>query len=131
MIKQLTVILLLTYYLLGTFCLPRGDFSAIMDLPEMYRHCKANEDKDMTPLDFITDHLVNVDGLFDKHNNGDEQKPHSPVQCHCMHDQVTFLIQSFRVLFTVPVLFKNIIPISKGCFYSSDYIAFVFRPPVV
>ena len=55
-----------------------GDFSMLNELPEMYSHCKATEDKDMTPLDFITDHLVNIDGLFDKHENGDKQKPHSP-----------------------------------------------------
>ena len=47
------------------------------EIPEMYHHCKSTEDKDMTPLDFITDHLVNIDGLFDKHENGDEQKPHT------------------------------------------------------
>ena len=46
-----------------------GDFSMLNELPEMYSHCKATEDKDMTPLDFITDHLVNIDGLFDKHEN--------------------------------------------------------------
>ena len=41
----------------------------------MYKHCKSTEDKDMTPLDFITDHLINIDGIFDKHDNEDEQKP--------------------------------------------------------
>ena len=58
------------------------------EIPEMYHHCKSTEDKDMTPLDFITDHLVNIDGLFDKHENGDEQKPHTPIQ-NVHHGQTT------------------------------------------
>ena len=58
--------------------MPMGDFSSITDLPAMYRNCKATEDKDMTPLDFITDHLVDIDCIFDAHENGDEQKPHTP-----------------------------------------------------
>ena len=44
----------------------------------MYAHCKTTEDKDLSVLDFISDHLINIDGLFDAHNNGDHQKPHKP-----------------------------------------------------
>ena len=80
----------MTYYFFETFCLPQGDFSVIADLPKMYQHCKATEDKDMTPFDFIKDHLINIDGLFDKHEDGDDQKPHSPIQFHNQHSQTTF-----------------------------------------
>lgn len=76
MVKKALSLFLLALYSFGTFCLPMGDFFMLKDISEMYRFCKANEDKDMTPLDFITDHLVNIDGLFDQHANGDEQKPH-------------------------------------------------------
>ena len=44
----------------------------------------------MTPFDFIKDHLINIDGLFDKHEDGDDQKPHSPIQFHNQHSQTTF-----------------------------------------
>ncbi|MEO8085734.1 MAG: hypothetical protein ABI763_02880, partial [Bacteroidota bacterium] len=56
-------ILILSYYVAVNLCLPQGDFSAVVDLPQMYRHCKSTENKDMTPFDFVTDHLINIDGL--------------------------------------------------------------------
>lgn len=124
-------ILFLTYYFFGTFCLPQGDFSVIADLPKMYQHCKATEDKDMTPFDFIKDHLMNIDGLFDKHEDGDDQKPHSPIQFHNQHTQTIFVIQQFKGSFTKPIAFKNNFPIYTECFYYSDYTPSVFRPPIV
>lgn len=82
------------YYLLGNLLLPMGDFSAIVDLPAMYNHCKATEDKDLGPLDFITDHLINIDGLFDDHAHGDPQKPHTPFPFH--HQLAhSFIIEPF------------------------------------
>jgi hypothetical protein len=57
-----------------------GDFSQMADLHSMYDHCKATEDKDLTIMDFVTDHLINIDGLFDQHKHGDDQKPHKPKQ---------------------------------------------------
>ncbi|MCX8478517.1 MAG: hypothetical protein ORN56_01865 [Chitinophagales bacterium] len=126
-------IFLLVFYSFGTFCLPMGDFATLQDLPEMYRHCKAAEDKDMTLIDFITDHLVNIDGIFDKHNNGDEQKPHSPIQ-----NQHT---SSLIVILQLPSVFNfkkvNNFVVKQSNFYHSDnfikseYISKIFRPPIV
>ncbi len=129
--KKAVNIFLLVFYSFGTFCLPLGDFSMLNDLPEMYRHCKATEDKDMTPLDFITDHLVNIDGLFDKHESGDEQKPHTPIQNH-HHGQTTI---SFIAYFAFSITqfhhteMKPLIPSVN--FLPSDYITKIFRPPIV
>ncbi|MDZ4758577.1 MAG: hypothetical protein SGJ10_10655 [Bacteroidota bacterium] len=114
----------------GTFCLPAGNFSAIVDLPKMYEHCKATEDKDMTPFDFVTDHLINIDGLFDMHEDGDEQKPHSPVQLHCLFAQISIVTQQFLVSVAKPINFKSNIPIYTENFYYSEYYSFVFRPPI-
>ena len=77
--KQIGIILFVSFYTLGTFILPLGNFSVLVDLPAMYRHCKMYEDKDLTPIDFITDHLICLDSLIDSHSNGDEQKPHQPL----------------------------------------------------
>lgn len=131
MVRQLTTILLLSYFAFGTLCLPQGDFSAIADLPEMYRHCKATEHPDMTPLDFITDHLINIDGIFDKHENGDEQKPHqsNPKQHHGQ------TIISFVTYFTMTLVqFHGVtakLPNFSDHFLPSDYITKIFRPPIV
>ncbi len=70
-------ILFSIYFLLGNMLLPLGDFSQHNYIGSMYEHCKQTEDNDMTVLDFITDHLLNIDCIFDEHKDGDEQKPHN------------------------------------------------------
>jgi hypothetical protein len=66
-------------------------------LPDVYRHCQANEDRDMTAWDFITDHLVNIDRLADKHSPGDHQKPHHPKQVSHGCQQQIFVNPLFRI----------------------------------
>ena len=108
-----------------------GDFSMLNELPEMYSHCKATEDKDMTPLDFITDHLVNIDGLFDKHENGDKQKPHSPIQNH--HHGITIVSFINYCSFSItPILSAEVEPlISLINFSPSEIISKLLRPPIM
>ena len=129
--KKVVNIFLLAFYSFGTFCLPMGDFSMLQDIPEMYRHCKATEDKDMTAIDFVTDHLLNIDGIFDKHEQGDEQKPHQPNPSQ-HQGQTTFSFVSF-FSFSITnfhkVEAKPIIP--TVFFLPSDYITKIFRPPIV
>ncbi|SRX52406.1 hypothetical protein AEQU1_00270 [Aequorivita sp. CIP111184] len=131
MLKVLKI-LFLSFYTLGTFCLPMGNFSILPDLPEMYSHCKTHEDKDMTPFDFVTDHLLNFDGIFDKHDNGDEQKPHTPLQTQ-NHSQIT-LFQFISPLTFKAAIFKNIEPkeiiYTSEDFLVSNYTSKVFHPPI-
>jgi hypothetical protein len=130
-LKKAVNIVLLLFYSFGTLCLPLGDFAFLPELPEMYRHCKATEDKDMTPLDFITDHLVNIDGIFDHHDNGDEQKPHVPVQSH-HHSQASVSLVTgyvFSIAVFLPKAVKPMVPTVNFC--RSDYISEIFRPPIV
>lgn len=108
-----------------------GDFSILQDIPEMYRHCKATEDKDMNAMDFVTDHLLNIDGIFDKHENGDEQKPHqTPPSQH--QGQTTLSFVSFFT-FTITKYFQpEIKPVIQAVhFLPYDYITKIFRPPIV
>lgn len=128
--KRTVAIILLVYYLFGTLCLPRGNFSVMQDLPEMYRHCQATEDKDMTPLDFITDHLINIDCIFDKHDNGDEQKPHTPIQFNHAQQQVVFTAQQFIFSIIEPCIYKNEFHAYPVDLYLYDYISRIFRPPM-
>ena len=124
-------ILLSAFYSLGTFCLPLGDFSVLQDIPEMYRHCNATEDKDMTPFDFFTDHLVNIDGVFDKHENGDEQKPHTPTPTQ-FHGQMQIPLTTyftFSIITFHPTEVKPTIPIVNSI--QSNYISKILRPPIV
>lgn len=132
-LKKTFVIFFTVYYSLGILFLPMGNFSTLSDLPEMYNHCKANEDKDMTPLDFITDHLLNIDGLFDKHDNGDEQKPHSPIHIHHQAQIVAFQpftsfeFENKNAHYSEPTLLS----FQSDNLIKSDYISKVFRPPIV
>lgn len=108
-----------------------GNFSTLQDLPEMYRHCKANEDKDMTVLDFVTDHLINIDGIFDKHENGDEQKPHSPIQNQHTSQVVSFQFPTAFIFKTANIFCKTETFLSLSAnFFPSDYISNIFRPPM-
>ncbi|MDB5119627.1 MAG: hypothetical protein JWN56_845 [Sphingobacteriales bacterium] len=122
-------IFLLGYYLVANLCSNTGDFSAILELPNMYNHCKATEDKDMTPIDFVTDHLVNIDCLFDKHDNGDSQKPHLPLSITHKQTQ-TFFLSQVSQLKEAPV---SITVIKSVFFYQCSYFfnhhSYIFHPP--
>jgi hypothetical protein len=130
-LKKAVYIFLFAFYTFGTLCLPLGDFSLLGEIPEMYSHCKATEDNDMTPIDFITDHLLNIDGIFDKHNHGDEQKPHKPIQSHhpiqttiSFINYVDFSINKFYCFEEKPSIHSMELILS-------DYITKIFRPPIV
>ena len=131
--KQRFFIVFSFFYLFGTFCLPQSDFSTLVDFPEMYRNCKATEDKDMNLVDFVTDHLINIDGFFDQHLKGDEQKPHSPKHIHHYLSQTCF-IQTNEV-FKPLNLYSEFFNLKKSNysanFYTSDYSKSLLRPPIV
>ncbi len=128
---RLTSIFVFCYYFLGTFCLPQGDFSVMADLPSMYQHCKATEDKDMTPFDFVTDHLLNIDGLFDKHDDGDQQRPHAPFQVHHTTMQMFVVTPQNKVSVRNPNSRDYSIPFFAESVYPDGFSSLVFRPPIV
>ena len=130
--KTIAVSIFALYFLCGCLLLPQGDFEAMKDLPAMYAHCKAAEDKDMTPFDFVTDHLLNIDGMFDQHDNGDEQKPHKPIEYHLNQN----IAQLENKLFRLEL--KNIFPLSNSvqlstyqpAYHSNSLNNEIFRPPI-
>ena len=121
------------YWVLGMFLLPNMDFSALQDIPEQYRHCKETEDKDMTVLDFITDHLINIDSIFDKHQNGDEQKPHKPFHYTQNASTINFAnIPRCSIVLIKPFPNLKINPFGLLSFnpYTFNFFSSIFRPPV-
>jgi hypothetical protein len=129
-VKKTVYFFLLVFYSFGTICLPLGDFSVLADLPQMYHHCKTVEDKDMTPIEFVTDHLLNIDGVFDGHQHGDPQKPHQPLQ----HNHPSQTVCSFSTTYNIAhteIIEKRIKPILyRTDVILSDYTAKIFRPPI-
>lgn len=85
----------------------------------------------MTAIDFVTDHLLNIDSIFDKHEKGDEQKPHQPKPTK--HQVQT--IVSFVTYFTMTLVHFHSdvekLPNFTENFLPSDYITKIFRPPIV
>ena len=122
-------ILLWLCFLISTVCAPGGDFSLLCQLPALYAHCKSAEDPDMNLLDFITDHLINIDGIFDKHLSNDDQKPHQPFQFHNFQHVVEYISVYLQLNIATPVFpLKKINLLRPNPFYS-DYIAYFFHPP--
>jgi GTP-binding protein EngB required for normal cell division len=129
---KIFLFLFLYYWAFGMLILPMGDFSLLKDLAHEFRNCKETEDKDMTMIDFITDHLINVDSIFDKHDNGDKQKPHTPI-----HDAQHNTIFPFEinhkinvVKATVFVTIKTTFNYEKNNNYSYNYSTPIFHPPL-
>lgn len=125
--------LLFTFYSFGTIFFPMSDFSVIGNLPKMYAHCKATEDKDMTPLDFVTDHLINIDSLFDKHDKGDEQKPHKNNDFTFHHSTTCFFQEVNTIAFNnIKLLISStvLIPDYENSLYFHNLIFSIFRPPI-
>lgn len=129
--KTALYIFLFSFFSLGTLFLPAGDFSSLADLPSMYYHCKSTEDKDMTPVDFITDHLLNIDCLFDKHDNGDEQKPHTPIPNQHQKQTIDTYFASLGITITYFNSIETKLIIPSLNVHRSYYIPEVFRPPIV
>ena len=128
---RFTSILLLLYYSFGIFCLPEGDFAVIAELPTMYQHCKATEDKDMTSLDFITDHLINIDCFFDQHLNGDQQKPHTPMSYRTSFKPLVYISEPIHIAFKKPITYKKRIQLHTTDFYLYDFNSNILKPPIV
>ncbi len=131
--KNILQLFLITFYSLGTIFLPMGNFSVIGDLPKMYAHCKATEDKDMTALDFVTDHLINIDSLFDKHDNGDEQKPHKGIDITIHHITNIFFQEIKNIEFKsnkISISNTVLIPDYENSIYFHNPIFSIFRPPI-
>jgi hypothetical protein len=130
-LKKALHIFLIAFYTFGTLFFPLGDFSFLGEIPEMYGHCKETEDKDMTPFDFITDHLLNIDGIFDKHKNGDDQKPHKPLQCHHHIQSTILIINPFDYSINTFYCFEEKPSIHWDDSTLSNYITKIFRPPII
>ena len=132
-IKSLVFLFIALYYCFGATLLPKGDFAVILELPAMYQHCKATEDKDMNIVDFVTDHLINIDCLFDAHDNNDAQKPHQPTHLHpifkiifCTSIQLPHIAQKYLA---------NKVTEQPKCdtkwLYGHDFTHKILRPPIV
>ena len=129
--KKIVFLFLGLYFLLAALLLPKGNFSELANLPGMYKHCQS-EDKDLNIFAFITDHLLNIDGLFDEHKNGDEQKPHAAPPYHHSH-----VINAVYMLPTTKAVRMNFeTQVVKTCLIKNDkkptnlFSNNIYKPPI-
>jgi len=122
-------ILVLPCFLMSILCLPEGDFSLLTQLPALYQHCKATEDPDMKFIDFITDHLINIDVIFDKHLAGDDQKPHKPFKFRFFQHTISYMAGNLLTNLATPLIeFKRLNGTTVKSFHSR-YLVYIFHPP--
>lgn len=126
--RKLFCILILIYYSIGSLIFTASDFSIIPEIPQLYSHCKATEDKDMNFADFITDHLMNFDSIFDQHNNGDEQKPHK--NGHQIINTFVFLPPTISFSLNTKNTSSNEKIQTANNKYYFDFVGNIFRPPI-
>jgi len=129
LLKTLTI-LLLFYFVAGTMFLPEGDFSTLPDMPKMYAHCKAQEDVDMDLVDFVTEHLLEVNGIFGQDIPEPGDKPHQPIQFHHQFVQISIVARQVKLEFQQVVVQGNQLTALADEVFLSGYTASVFRPPI-
>jgi hypothetical protein len=134
--KQLVNLLLLAFYCFGIFCLPMGDFSVIKDLPGMYRHCKTNEEADLTISEFLFEHVSGVGQLWEGFEHEfiePEEKgnnEHTPLPYNFEQQQIVCIYYSAKVPSLRHFKAADLAPIAYQRSYASRYVCYIFRPPM-
>ena len=131
LVKRFIASFTIMFFCFGTILLPNGDFSIIKELPEMYHNCKQTEDQDMTFVDFITDHLVNIDGCFDNHDKGDQQKPHKYTFHSQIHFQICNPIQNIEFVNKNSTINSEYDNDFYQSLHSDCYKSSILRPPIL
>lgn len=132
--KNAFKIFILFCYSLVSLFLSMDDILTLQDMPIMYQNCKEHQQHDISSLDFITDHLINIDGIFYKHNHEGEQEPHKDFHFTHRHS-VTIYFQELK-----KIEFNNVNPILENKIIIFKYIKLnysfnpfnsAFRPPII
>jgi hypothetical protein len=108
------------------------DFSMVKELPKMYQHCKETEDPNLTVLDFFTEHLIDIDEIFEGHEEDKSEKPHQSQ----INQIATYCVQIATPQQTLSTLRTHCecIPQKKYSNYQNTY-SFIFsgeilHPPI-
>ncbi len=107
----------------------------VLNLREMYQHCSL-EDPDITPLDFVFEHLLNLEGIvdcFEGKNESDEAEHQIPQTTEFSLQIAVVLSQTIQIDFKPRNSFSTRIkyPTGRRDFCSSNFYADLLRPPIV
>ena len=128
--RKLVYLLFSTYFVAGMLVLQKSDLFIPHDLPDIYGHCKALENLEITPLDFITDQLLDLDNIFDLNNCNDPQKPHQTPQVNHETCNDIFLVTEISLVFHKPMLPEQNISVRSTDFNPDGFIGNIFHPPI-
>ncbi len=130
--RRSAIILMLCYYITGTIVMPMGDFSCMLDVPKMYSECRL-EDDDLNPVDFVFEHLLNLDDLEEhlKAAGTSQDKPHTPKYTHTITPVFSVCATPLVLQWKQPSPSRReSYPLLSHDFIPSGYFSAVFRPPV-
>ena len=122
--------LLILLYSVTAILQPIGNPSS-MNFREMYLQCSA-EDYDITPLDFVFEHVLNFECVIN-YFEGEDEEEHQPFRTVESSSPASVSIPGS--LFTCnsqTVYFSNRItyPVQNTGYCSSDFSRDVFHPPI-
>jgi hypothetical protein len=134
-VRKITVILMMFFLSLG-LTQPTGCMQ-YFNLHEMYAQCSV-EDHDITPLDFVFEHLLNLESIVNifegEHEYQMGDHPHEPMQTSqaVAHIQLALPnVLRFEVSEEHPVYREaTTYPICKGPSYSDTFCGEILRPPI-
>lgn len=103
----------------------------------MYAHC-SDEDPDITPLDFVFEHLLNLEDVMHYFEDEDEdeegERPHEPFQItQSSSTYVVVFPKKIELRLTPELVLADKIdyPINRDNFYYYNFNTDIFRPPIV
>ena len=111
-----------------------GDFSRMAELPKMYQHCKS-EDPDINLLDFVGEHLLNLENILDHFDHdkedGKKEQPHQPYNFSINAVQPVCTISSPETIPAkpLPLMDHTYLQHNDACIPQSSSQD-IFRPPV-
>lgn len=131
--RKVIIILFMSLYSVGNILLPNVDVTSLRD---MYHHCEL-EDPDLNPLDFVTEHLLNLPDVFEyfeDENEEENERPHQPF--HHASSSFSIAVTEPRTIrfeckpasftqeptVTYPIFEQHCLP--------SGYLSQLLRPPI-
>jgi hypothetical protein len=131
---RIAVLFMMLYYSLGNLLFPTGNLSYSLNLHEMYQQCSL-EDTDITPLDFVFEHLLNLEDVIAHFGHEEnEDKPHQPSLTINPATSVALAVNRLTPVISAPRYYgyeKSRFPVLRKIFLPAAPASEIFRPPIV
>ncbi len=131
------VIVIFIFFVQSLGVVQPGIYSPSLDLHKMYVQC-SEEDPDITPADFVFEHLLNLEDAMEYFENDEEheegERPHQPLQ---ITHNASLLVTAFpkTIELDLPqyleVVNETSYPANRGNIYYYNFNKDIFRPPII